>query len=428
MTARRYDKVYYHHLMKCGGISVNNWLASIVPAGQFWDTGNANQIVRGLRAKGFNHKNVQLSVAVNSAMIMNCKAVSSHVNLIDYITPKAFKFTVLREPRERLASLISYWRERVNNLDAHQPENRAMIIDCAEMNVGEFIRKYQFAKVSLFSLDNHLTRAISTDSVVNEYMKSRRSIDLLPRALRSLEVNYDYVGLTSNVNKTLESVSRSIGAYFQAGPRERLNKSKTTSDVLAELAAHEDLVSPLVEVDEILYSRAVRLNTDYDAEIERVQPMAAMTGMDFSCPRGTFADGEMIFHVNDALMASGTHGRDGSGLDAACVWTGPGKQFALRIPTPRGVPLEMRIWLNGYAHPDQLAKLKVFLNDRPAQHRLEQREGYLCILGANCRTEGDFVDFRVDFHETYDTAQAGIGGDDARRRGFAFSRYGWRIA
>jgi hypothetical protein len=338
----------------------------------------------------------------------------------------AFCFTVLREPGARLVSHVADWR-RIGPHDyaSSSPPFAAMFRDAGRMRLAAFLGAHGHA----FGIDNHLTRALAAATVGVGAYGVRDAKDLFDEARTAL-ARFQFVGVTEKMEATLNALAAELGFYPPRRPP-RLNATQSESRLAEEVFEARELIASHTALDQRLYEIALRMFEDSSVKLRRTNTAAAFEARDASSAlaglEGVEADGDVVYSVREPLVGAGFHGRDGAGRDDCVVWSGPEPRFTLYMPAPSGVRLRVTLWIRGYAAESQRETLRVFVDGQPARPSFEMRRGYREALMVEARATRDFVALSIDVGETLTTGTEGTATFDARKKGLAFDRYGWRI-
>ena len=101
------------------------------------------------------------------------------------------------------------------------------------------------------------------------------------------------------------------------------------------------------------------------------------------------------------MLASGIHGRDAIHTQKCRAWTGPDPRTVLYMPALVGLPLEVGIWIFGYAQADQRESLRIEIDDKPVKHRFDAAEGYADLALMRANPKRSFVKLTIHVDKTY---------------------------
>jgi predicted O-methyltransferase YrrM len=413
MFSNGYRYIYHYHIRKCGGTSLNSWLS--------WHCPDWRRYQKPLVDYFFDADD-DTSAEIFFPTQYQTPVANTHASLMGRIRPHTFTLTMLRNPTARLISQVADWRRESAMNHVVRPLARLAFADAARLSLKDILEKHTISALSPM-VENHQVRALASDSVKRPF-RAGTSSDRLAMALEALEAKFDLVGLTERMAETRSVLCRRLGlvpAVEAGGRRNVINASNITPD---EIADAKGILEELTENDWILYRRAVSLFEERHAveasfseamfedghaidAVDRLAPMARGSGI--------------AVGVDDALLANGIHGRDGSGTDHQSVWTGPENRSVLYFPAPQDEKLTVKLWIRGYASADMRAQLRFEIDDVPVNHRFCQEPGYADVAEIDITSARPFIKLtiRVDATVPHDL--------DRRLRGVAFDAYGWSV-
>jgi hypothetical protein len=428
MLTGQYRRIFYYHLKKCGGSTLNRWLDTLTA-----DERAFNAVWKGMTVFETSSDGTQWGERIIPSFAKSAfhwsDVVHSHAPLHVYAPENTFCFTVLRDPVQRLLSQISDCR-RLSDADTadHPPELREFFEDSRRLPLKDFLDKHAQRGGFRF-LDNYMTRALAAGHIGNRLDEVRDADRLREVALRSLETDYDFVGLTDDMDLSRNVVCAMVGLP-PARKIPTINVSRVGGHPEVELHGLDDVLNRLTHVDRVIYDRARQLffsrhrvtAETYDTAAFETQHAARLLGE----ARGLSYEGVTRYSVRMPIVGSGFHGRDGSGMSSCAVWSGPETRTTLYIPTPRNMRLSLLVWIRGYVDGGQRGQLRVRVGGKPVAHNFELANGYADVLTVDTCTEKSFVRLEIDIDETLESGEPGTDLHDSRPRGFAFDSYGWR--
>jgi hypothetical protein len=430
MLSGQYRRIFYYHLKKCGGTTLNHWLDTLT-----FD----ERIFNDLTRKGFSVAEAKpdgmgglreiVIPSLAKAMFHWSDVIYNHGPLRIYAPENTFCLTMLRDPVQRLVSQVLDFRRLLpsDTVDS-PPAVRACVQDSQCLSLRDFLEKYGQQSGREY-LDNYMTRALAAGRVGNS-LDGVVDVDRLREiALVGLERDYDLVGLTEHLDLTRNALCSMVGLpparripSVNATPRAALDDS--------ELRAARDILKNLTRVDRVIYDRA-RLLFDrrhrqaaetYDTAAFEAGPASRLLAE----ARGSGCQGATRYSVRSPIVGSGFHGRDGSGTPLCAVWTGPETCTTLYMPTPAHSPLSLLVWIRGYVDIEQREQLRVRVDGRPVPHYFGAASDYADVLTVDTYSTRDFVRLEIDLDETLKSVDPETKLSDERERGFAFDSYGWR--
>ncbi|HQT77110.1 MAG: hypothetical protein B7Z80_05085 [Rhodospirillales bacterium 20-64-7] len=429
MLTGQYRRIYYYHLKKCGGSTLNQWLDTLTFDGRHDNPQWMGSWLFGEPEVETRAEEAAREKASARAVFQRTDIVHSHAPLRPYVPARTFSFTMLREPVARLVSQTLDWRRLQPHDTIDNPAHvRACVEDCRRLPLRDFLLRHAFDDGRMF-LNNYLTRALAAGRIGRLAIDVVDAARLLDIALQSLELDYDFIGLTEQHDLCRNVVCSMVGL-----PAAR-TVPVVNDSLPAEKSAHDvqeaaDVLQALTGADQVLYERACTLfarrhqaaGLAYDdAAFEAKHATALLSEL-----RGRYDRCSTRFSVRDPLIGAGFHGRDGAGTADCAVWTGPDCRATLYFPTPPDMPVSVLVWIRGYAAPWQREQLRVWINGKPVAHRFEQEPGYADLLVTDAYAEGEFTRLDLAVNETVGSGTAGTDLYDPRKRGIAFDGYGWR--
>jgi len=424
--------LYFYHLKKCGGSTMNAWLDSLSSTSRIWNPAwNKNN-----REDWFfprpGSKPAHEDTAGIRSLFYWCEVVHSHASLRNFVLPGTFCFTMLRDPVRRLVSQITDWR-RLTPADfaTKDPAIRDGILDCQQLSLHDYLARHGYG-TGRMHLNNYLTRALATTRLGHEVVQASNAAALLPEALRSLHEDYDFIGISDEFDLSRNALC-ALAGLPPAGTIPWLNKSVPEGappDPSLALTAAD--IEEFTGCDAILYASARRLfdqryraigEAYTSAHFEQRHAATLLAQL-----RGEHAAGATRHSIKSPFYGAGFHGRDGAGTDQTAVWTGPGRRATLYIPVPDFMNISLLLWIRGYAAAAQRESLRISVNGIPTPHHFEPAAGYADLLVVNALSETSFARLDIDLDETCTTGNPGDAVHDIRQRGVSFDAYGWREA
>ena len=424
-----YSRIYYYHLKKCGGSSLNRWLDTLTFDDRTFDpTWQASWLLGDWQTET-NVLPSAADTATKHTLFHWADVVHSHEVLRPFVPAGTLSFTILRDPVDRLASQVTDWRRLVPADTVAEPDSiRGVIDDTTRLPMRALLERYGHRE-GRTHLDNFITRSLAAGRVGRKVLRTENAETLLETALDALEHDYDLVGLLEAFDVSRNALC-AIAGLPPARPIATLNVSRSDRDQDGDIGDARDILQDLTRVDRIVYQRARALFEDrhralgeaYGAEDFEREHAARLLGH----LKGRHRDGTTRYSVRSPLVGAGFHGRDRAGEPVCAVWTGPETGATLYIPTPPDMQVSLLVWIRGYAVERQREQLRVRVDGRPAVHHLIPCGGYADLLSVDFCSVRDFVRLEIELDETVDAIDAGCEGLDDRKRGLSFDSYGWR--
>lgn len=179
---RRPKPILFDHLPKCGGNSINHYLEQNYPKRLVFRTDGKNP-----QYSVRNFKDLPLDQRLQYQLIIGHCAHE----LKDYVHPKAFKVTVLREPVDRIVSHYFYVKR-----NPHHYLHKRVVGE----NIG--LAEYTLKDLSL-ELTNFYTShfsGISSDAV------SQNPPEAISIAVKNILTSYNLIGFQDNIQEFIEKI------------------------------------------------------------------------------------------------------------------------------------------------------------------------------------------------------------------------------
>ncbi|WP_297367593.1 hypothetical protein [Acidocella sp.] len=411
-------KLYFYHLKKCGGTTMNFWLDTLGPAARVYDPSWHFNDSGGGYFAGEEPGEV---TRMGRSVFYVADIVHTHAPIRSCAPPGTFCFTMLRDPAARLVSQYTDWqRLGAHDLATLTPPERACVADAAHLSLPAYLRRYA-KTIGRGLFDNHLTRALAAGRMGLAAFHLEDAARLLPEALRALHEDYDFVGLTETFDLSRQALCARLALPPQP-PAPRLNGSAASA---APPALPDEARDTLLRNDDVLYDAARRLFAQrHLAEAEQYDQARFEAGDVPGClsrMQGSFDQGAVKFTVSGPVFGSFLHGRDGGFAGPHAVWTQAGQMATLYVPVPAGLPVELLLWVRGYAHETQRAGLAVRVDGAPAAFTADYPPGYAERLIIRHLPIRDFVRLELAVPQA-----PAPDPQDPRPRGISFDGYGWR--
>ena len=431
MVTSQFRRIYFYHLKKCGGSTLNHWLDTLTSDNRTDDpTWNGSWLL-GDPVTESSTARASRDAARARSMFYWADVIHTHAALRAYAPPATLCMTMLRDPVDRLVSQVSDWRRLGEKDVALELQSIAACVqDSRQLSLREFLLRHAFGDSGRRYLHNYMTRALAAGRIGRLVLGVDDPERLLEVAMQSLEQDYDFVGITEHYDLSLNALS-ALAGLPATRPVEKINASRNPGDDSAEIAGLTDLLDDLTRTDRVLYDHACSLfqrrhrkdGETYDSAMFETRYAEKL----LSELRGRHSDGATRYSVHGPIIGSGFYGRDGAGLDDCAVWTGPGRITTLYIPTPLNTQVSVLLWIRGFVTPGQREQLRIRIDRKPLPHRFETIDGHADLLVAETLTNRPFVRLDLEFDLTEGFGEPGSGIHDPRKRGLAFDAYGWRL-
>ncbi len=427
MPAGHYRRLYYYHLKKCGGSTLNQWLDTLGSDERRCDPGWIGSWMFGDLAYEATAEAAELEKRLASSLFYWSDVICTHAAIRPYMPDGTFSLTVLRDPVARLVSQVHDWRRLLPHDVVGHPEHiQLCVADCRRLPLKEVLLRHGYGSGRLF-MNNYLTRALAAGRIGRLAIDIADPARLIDIALQSLEADYDFVGLTERHAESRNALCALLGLpAARAIPS--INCTEKGERDAEEFAEALPVLHSLTAIDAVIYDRARRLFDTRWGPLAKSYSDACFEANHAARTVGALSPrhalGATQLSVRDPIIGAGLHGRDGQGTTDCAVWTGPERTATLYIPAPPNLPLEVLVWIRGYAGEALRQGLKVRVDGRPVRHELAPEPNYADLLIARTRAERSFVRLDLEVPETL----ADPNGLDPRPRGLSFDAYGWRAA
>jgi hypothetical protein len=427
MPAGNRRRLYYYHLKKCGGSTLNQWLDTLGSDERRFDPGWIGAWMFGILSHESTLEAMALEKRLARSLFYWTDIVHSHAAIRQHVPDGTFCFTVLRDPVKRLVSQVLDWRRLQPHDVVGQPRHIQQCVgDCRRLRLKEVLLRHGYGGGGMF-MNNYMTRALAAGRMGRLALDIADPARLADLALQSLESDYDFVGLTERHQDSRNALCALLGLP-PARPIPHLNGSADTERDDEEFEEALPIIHALTGIDAVVYERARQifdsryapLAASYSDEAFETHHAAATVGA--QTPRHDF--GASRLSVRDPIIGSGLHGRDGAGGADCAVWTGPERTATLYMPVPRHLPVDVLVWIRGYAEESLRQGFTVRIDGQPARHELVPEPNYADLMVVRACTDRDFIRLDLEVRETLPDP----GGLDPRLRGLSFDAYGWRPA
>lgn len=361
--------------------------------------------------------------AFASAIYSERDLVHDHSGLACLVPKGTFRFTVLRNPVERLSSqLRDFRRLKPHNYAHHSPAIREIHSDISTLPLRQYLEKHA-RKNGPFRhfFDNYMVRAIAHNRVgvlCNDFHDASAFLQV---AIETLEQDFEFVGLLEEEQKTREILAASLG-WAPQNSWPVLNKNKAGSSSSEELEDARDILAELTAMDERLYSHARDLfeyskkcvSDNTEASFERDFVSSRLNGM-----KAEYSEVGMMFDMRQPITGSGHLGRRTNQEGRSWVWTDAAQTFTLYMPTPPNRALTIFLRILEYGNDTFRDNLIVSIDGNPVEHRFAKGPKCKELLKLEHSSMQEYL--RLDIGIKPD-AMAGITG----REGVRIDAYGWQ--
>lgn len=412
------QKLYFHHLMKCGGTSLIAWLLTHYP-----DYGPAQRVIQDdaygkhvdQRVHPLRNRMKQRSFAVGALNRLGC--VVDHAPLAALVPDGTLRITCLRDPRARLVSQCDDWKsqtpDEINRLPEPLRKNTKLLHDTTLKEFLETVGRQ--GETPYHMVNNYMTRTFAETRIGPLASVKNDPAFLLPIALEVLDELFDTVGVLDDELAFRTAIAAKMG-WCPPVEQPRLNVRKSRGETPADdVSDAADIIGELTKMDELLYaaacekaksSRQVAADWSYEAfesgaheKLKRLQ--------------STIREGHTVFSTSEPVFGSGFWGRlDGAVDDGLRI--NADQDVNLYVPTPERGEVDVALWFEGLAALSSQDDVKAFIDDTPVPFEVGPSSVAPLQISIRTRTNRPFVKVTLAFE-----------GSNASLSLFLVS-YGWK--
>jgi hypothetical protein len=423
-----WQKVFHHHIRKCGGTAINAWLDTLVHSERAREPTFMRQHGIRMGDPRLGREQRQSDTFRHAALrsLSWFDVLHDHIDLGDLIGPDVYVFTVLRDPVDRV---LSQYRD----FKRLQPSDYAGKSDDA-VQVHEACRTMSFAGVYETCWDGTYFKFTFEDMQARSLTQSTIDFDDFQRMEPEARAEAAYAvvkkrvmrtGLQSQSDMLLRGIARDLG-WVPPQTIPRRNVTDTPKQIPAEDAA---AAHALTRADKILFDRLrpeIEAMQETDAaytESVFEREFASASVRDLS---PVMIGRENTFDMNMPIIGYGFHGRDAARTTECCSWIGPRGDALLYFPVPGpGLDIKVRLYVKGWVSEALRETTAVYAYDEAVRVTSEPRAGCAEALVFNVRTRRDWVKLRIRSSRVMTDAEAGRDGGDSRPKLFNLWRYSY---
>lgn len=370
-TMESKETVIFHHLDKCGGTTLQEYLKNYFNEDKICNIHtlvDANPSYQTKSLLLYAEKNILNSHFVHDPFGITLTLTDTQINRLSFF----------RKPIPRLIShwhMICRWHDHeVINL----PKEFLEIRQIARTSFKDFLDAIKNQHPVVRHLHNFYVNHLlyNNISLRNEYYKFPLNPDNLKKYKSSCDAalaKFDFIGLVEDYDSSLLR----LNAHLNIPPAlqlQRLNVHRSDKLIsrLDEETSH--LLAEILSLDEYIYQRATEIYTSQKEKFFQaigntqdittwVQNKYEQTLWEQNLAKQTHA----TVLMSQALKGSGWHARERNGQKIS-RWTGPTAQAYLDIALDRSRPLIFILRISNYLSIQQIQNLKISVDNMPLQN------------------------------------------------------------
>jgi len=427
-----FAKIIHFHLPKTAGTSINRWLDLLTAADRarpadydktyFGRRSGREPALVATEAEAGLHRELGRESRAYWDVI--------HGHSVGLVTkhPAAYRFVILREPVSRLVSFLRDWRRLpAEQIEACEVGTRELRRDAVALDASGFVTAHAESALFRGLSQAHALRHALAQALPERARPSPGATDLALARL-ALDELFDAVGVFEDLPGIVRRVAHDVGAappavlgHANAGRRD------DSRDVLSPAAAAA-LRSAWAD-DFALHEHATRLGCGlaeaaYDeTAFENAHLARRLAAL---APRCT--GWGRVFSLDDQIVGSGFHGREGARSPAVVAWTGPAARAVLYVPVPADERIDLFVDVAGYVDARVRESLRVRVDGREVGFVRRPAAAVEERLWIRVGTFLPFVKIELLVDATFSPDELGRGGGDRRCLGLAVRGYGFRVA
>jgi hypothetical protein len=427
-----YATIIHFHLPKTAGTSINRWLDLLTSADRARPADYDKTFFKRRLGREPSLVATEDEAGLHRELGRESRGYWDviHGHSVGLVTkhPATYQFVILRDPVSRLVSFLRDWRRLpTEQIEACQDGTRELRRDAVALDASDFVTTHAGSALFRGMSQTHALRQAVALALPERVRQSPAKTDLALARL-ALDELFDAVGVFEDLPGIIRHVARDVGAappaalgHANAGLRDDARDALSPAAVAALRASWAD--------DFALHEHATRLagglaETAYDETVFESTCLAPrLAGL---CPRRT--GWGRVFSVDDQIVGSGFHGREGAGSPAVVAWTGPTTRAVLYVPVPADERIDLFIDVAGYIDARVRESLRLRVDGRDVAFVRRSAAAVEERLWGGVVTSLPFVKVELLVDATFSPDELHRGAGDRRRLGLAIRGYGFRVA
>jgi hypothetical protein len=347
------QKIFFHHIPKTAGTTLIALLNQRYDEGKILPKAYFGVPARDVRATHLAEKYNDLSTY---------PLIHGHfpVPLFNDLATEYFRFTILRDPIQRLLSLYRDWlsKSKESLQDAHSDDHKTVEL-ARSLSMVDFLNQSQHPIPALF--DNGQIRLLA--GAMDESELSEDHFDKAQDTLDRLSL----VGLAELFDSFLTLLCSKLG-WERPQAVQSLNISQNKNSFNDFTDSEKQVLEERTRLDRILYQNALnRLDRDLSEHLNYFctskKPVSCKGPL--NRPRGP----EFRLTMDQGFEGSGWHVREGVDGERVWRWTGPDRRSSLRFGVDASEDCTLTLKIISVIYQEIINDLNLFLNNHPVGWR-----------------------------------------------------------